>query len=293
VCIGQGRSGTGWLSDQLHAHPEFWMPPIKELSFFDEENPDGLRLCRKAARMEASREKRLGRAARRGDDRARRFLQQIVAASDRVKDEVFYRSLFGIAEGYKSGDISPAYSRLSPAGAARVAAALPSAKVVLLLRDPVARAWSQVCNRTTGERIPRRLAKLSAADKPAGGEPPKSWRGVREYLEGKHLEISSFPTRIYKVWTSVNLSGRFRYYLLDDIASDPLRMLGDLFSFLGADPAKASKEMAYYNSKARWAKPAMPEEVRSGLVDYFTDELRECARVFGGSATKWPAKYGL
>src|SRR4051812_18116714 len=35
ICIGAQKAGTGWLYEQLRAHPDFWMPPLKELHYFD------------------------------------------------------------------------------------------------------------------------------------------------------------------------------------------------------------------------------------------------------------------
>src|SRR3954451_6343376 len=35
ICIGAQKAGTGWLYEQLRAHPDFWVPPIKELHYFD------------------------------------------------------------------------------------------------------------------------------------------------------------------------------------------------------------------------------------------------------------------
>src|SRR5438270_8769299 len=34
-CIGAQKAGTGWLYEQLRSHPDFWMPPMKELHYFD------------------------------------------------------------------------------------------------------------------------------------------------------------------------------------------------------------------------------------------------------------------
>src|SRR5438105_11482287 len=34
-CVGAQKGGTGWLYEQLRAHPDFWMPPLKELHYFD------------------------------------------------------------------------------------------------------------------------------------------------------------------------------------------------------------------------------------------------------------------
>ena len=31
LCVGAQKGGTSWLYRQLEAHPDFWMPPVKEL----------------------------------------------------------------------------------------------------------------------------------------------------------------------------------------------------------------------------------------------------------------------
>ena len=36
LCVGVHKGGTTWLYQQLDAHPDFWMPPLKELHYFDQ-----------------------------------------------------------------------------------------------------------------------------------------------------------------------------------------------------------------------------------------------------------------
>ena len=35
LCIGAQKAGTTWLLAQLKSHPGIWMPPVKELQYFD------------------------------------------------------------------------------------------------------------------------------------------------------------------------------------------------------------------------------------------------------------------
>ena len=35
LCIGAQKSGTSWLDANLRFHPELWLPPAKELHYFD------------------------------------------------------------------------------------------------------------------------------------------------------------------------------------------------------------------------------------------------------------------
>src|SRR6478752_7618100 len=36
LCVGVHKGGTTWLYQQLDYHPDFWMPPLKELHYFDQ-----------------------------------------------------------------------------------------------------------------------------------------------------------------------------------------------------------------------------------------------------------------
>ena len=38
LCVGAQKAGTSWLYRQLELHPDFWMPPVKELHYLDNLN---------------------------------------------------------------------------------------------------------------------------------------------------------------------------------------------------------------------------------------------------------------
>jgi hypothetical protein len=48
-----------------------------------------------------------------------------------------------------------------------------------------------------------------------------------------------------------------------------------------------------YNRKSVRKRLEVNSAIRAVLVEYFADELRACAEMFGGAARNWPAKYGL
>jgi hypothetical protein len=80
----------------------------------------------------------------------------------------------------------------------------------------------------------------------------------------------------------------------DDIEARPDKARNDILTYVGADPAKDSGALAAgHNRKAKSEKLTLTDEIRGVLVDHFADEVRECARLFGGQAKEWPARYGL
>jgi hypothetical protein len=61
ICIGMQKAGTGWLFDQLQYHPDFWMPPIKEIHYLDRDPPvmgNALKLLAKSRNQPGQMEKR-------------------------------------------------------------------------------------------------------------------------------------------------------------------------------------------------------------------------------------------
>src|SRR6266566_10071429 len=144
LCVGAQKGGTSWLYRQLESHPDFWMPPVKELHYFDELS----RIPPVAS-------------ARPRDDRDRRFLERIrrLSAKSHVDLEDYAR-LFESKGSLLSGDITPAYSMLSDETIERIVDGFPNLKVIFLARDPVERAWSQL---SMGVRL-RNISRFDVTD---------------------------------------------------------------------------------------------------------------------------------
>jgi hypothetical protein len=128
LCIGLHKAGTTWLYQQLDSHPDFWMPPIKELHYFDQLS----RVQRKSP-------------PRCRDDRDRRFLESLTSLTAEPRmDFENYAQLFAPKGSLLSGDISPNYSTLGSGVIRQVVEYFPNLKVIFLARDPVERLWSHL-----------------------------------------------------------------------------------------------------------------------------------------------------
>src|SRR4051794_10997820 len=134
LCIGAQKAGTGWLYEQLRAHPDFWMPPVKELHYFDRE----WRKPRVENRFEnALRETR--------DESDRTFLHRAVELFGQPELSLpGYSALFEPTADKITGDITPGYSVLPEERIEMILQHLPNVQMVFLARDPVERAWSQL-----------------------------------------------------------------------------------------------------------------------------------------------------
>jgi hypothetical protein len=128
ICVGAQKGGTGWLFRQLALHPDFWMPPLKELHYFDQ----------------LSRTQRAF-PPRRKDERDLWFLDNMKTLSARSYiDLENYANLFEPKGSLLSGDITPAYSMLNDEIIQPIVDHFPNLKVIFLARDPVERVWSHL-----------------------------------------------------------------------------------------------------------------------------------------------------
>jgi len=281
ICIGLPKAGTGWLYDQLEAHPDFWMPPAKELNYLcqklpkmpyvDDVDDAGNRIRRRGERF-------LQRTPR--DDRDLGFIQTAREARGKPMDLSAYAALFCFRGDLLSGDVSPPYSVLHNKTIEAVAERFPETKIMLLVRDPVARAWSQVSMSYRRDRFD--VAVL------------EDQGGFRAFLEDSKFAGDMRATRIVKQWRACAPNLNFRTFLFDDLANDPVKMRADILSYLGADPAKPSGDLAPdYNRKAQTKQLAMTPDARRVLVEHFRDEIMESAAMFGGRSRDWVSRYGL
>src|ERR1700756_1724896 len=89
LCVGIHKGGTTWLYQQLDSHPDFWMPPLKELHYFDQ----------------LSRVQRIS-SPRCRDERDLRFLENMrILSAEQHMDLQRYAQLFEPKASLLSGDI--------------------------------------------------------------------------------------------------------------------------------------------------------------------------------------------
>ena len=265
LCVGAHKSGTGWLYEQLESHPDFWMPPIKELQYFNQ-----------LSRVEHTSPPRPSR-----DERDLRFLENIKSLrAEPYMDFEHYARLFEPKASLLSGDISPNYSTLNDEVIRRVVRYFRNLKVIFLARDPVERVWSHL----SMEVHYRQIEPFDVTDIDQ----------VNRNLLRRGMLLRSYPSAIVARWKRYVHPDQFRIYFFDDLQRNPAELRRSILHFLGADPDKPSRRVtADYNSWARMEKLLLTDKVRSHVARFFKKELKTCARRLGGPARDWPARYGF
>ena len=264
LCVGAQKAGTSWLYRQLESHPDFWMPPVKELHYFDE-----------LSRVPPVR------SARARDEAGRHFLENVRSLSARSHlDLEDYGRLFASKRSLISGDITPAYSTLTDEIIERVVDHFPNLKVVFLARDPVERAWSQL---SMGVRLGM-INKFDATD-------PEE---VICNLLNPGVLVRSHPSKIVARWKRYVRPENFRIYFFDDLKENPAELRRSILRFLGGDPDKPSGGLKPHdNNDAGRDKLRLTAKVRDRMAQFFEHELKACASELGGRAKSWPTRYGF
>ena len=280
ICIGMAKAGTGWFYDQLSHHPDFWMPPAKELHYLDRD----ISKLKNSIRLLREWDVISRRAERKGfswGERERAFLEDVVSCAGQPMDIVRYAGFYRHKGDLLSGDTSPGYCMLEDGVIGEIAVKLPLTKIVLLVRDPIARIWSRICMAERNGQF-----DVSLLD-----DPPRFAAFLRKRPA---VRAKSFASAIIRRWSShYPADGRFRVFLFDDIARRPAETLQAILGFVGADPSKPGQLPPDHNPKSNARKMQMPGAIRDILIEYLGDDVRECASLLGGAASAWPSLYSL
>lgn len=207
VIIGAGKAGTTSLFSYLRQHPAVFASSPKEPQFFLFGEPDGLT------------------PGPDGVARPRAGLLNVVNARETVGSLDAYVRLFAAArKDQLAGEASPPYL-YDPNAPRRMAARIPHARLLAILRDPVARAFShyQRSFELGTESCVRFEEAVGLEDVAA----PDYYSGSRHYLRMGfyHRQLVRFLAWFPRAQLYVCLQ--------DDLRQDPGRVLREAFRFLG------------------------------------------------------------
>jgi hypothetical protein len=217
LIVGAGKAGTTSLFHYLRQHPQVYMSPVKEPGYFAPE----------------IRAEKLSEATRQHLELQSRSLAAVLNDGEPVKPYGWiaaewedYVRLFRGANGAKAiGEATPAYL-WSASAAANIRARLPEAKIIMILRDPAERAFSQYLHQLS--------VGLTAA----------SFRAhIEACARGGHRELSTFypflEIGLYyeqvKRFLDTFPRSQLRIYWYEEAWREPANLLADVFRFLEVD----------------------------------------------------------
>lgn len=209
----------------------------------------------------------------------------------------WYRSHFPLAAGGRhlarpwitpalTGEASP-YYLFHPMAAQRLADQLPEVRLVVMLRDPVERAYSHYKERTRHGAEP--LSFEDALDAEPGRLSGEHERIIRDpgYHSTEHEDHSYIAQSRYldmlPRWFGLFPRDRFYIAPSEEFYADPERIVSEVWAFLGLRPARLRSRKRYNYHPA----PGLLPDTRGRLERAFADHNRELAQLIG-RPLPWP-----
>jgi hypothetical protein len=234
---GAPKCGTTSFYHQLDRHPQIYMSPIKEPCYFASE----LRLenFREELQPQLRRERETLREYLRGPMTSKRFGGPVVEWED-------YLLLFrNVRAETAIGEASVSYL-WSQTAAGNIAARIPDAKIILVLRNPVDRAFSQYL-----QAVSSGLVRSSFRDQSAAAMNLRSSKfGVLnpflefgEYSEQVKRFLEAFPRKNILI------------HIYEEMRSKPAEAMAETFRFLGVNAEWTP------NSSTRFMEPRVPRAI--------------------------------
>lgn len=142
VCIGAQKAGTTWLYKNLNTHPDMWLPPIKEIHYFDRVRANEILLGDWEIPHHDGIFNRYIKRQFPPNPNKIRWLRQYYRyrVSKRSYLDLFDKKY---SKGKVFGDITPGYSTLDDSGVRYAKNVLGSdTPIIFIMRNPIDRSWS-------------------------------------------------------------------------------------------------------------------------------------------------------
>jgi Sulfotransferase family len=263
LVIGAQRAGTTWLHRVLSQHRGLWLPPVKELHYFD-------KLDTKRTAFDPKERQRVRLSGLKSMD------PWLLRYWFGRRDDNWYGRLFrdAKARGFIAGEITPAYATLNDKVLRRIHRMNDKIKLVFVMRDPVDRVWSAVSN----------AAKKGAADASTVAT------ALDRARESGAKARSAYADTIARL-EAIFPRSQIHYCFFEDLRDRPEAMTAELLTFLGVEPKPAVPiRLPPAVNVAAGSKGAPLEFAREMARDYLPMVEQLCRR-FDGPPQKWRTRY--
>ena len=289
LIIGAAKAGTTALHEYLQQHPQIYMTPTKETNFFAFEGED---LNFKGP----------------GDELLKDFS---------ITDLDTYQAQFaGVTEEIAIGEACPAYL-YHPQATVRIKQYIPDARLIVILRNPINRAYANFLHTIRDDRETHRDFALALQDETT--RIASNWEWFWHYIQlgfyGKQLQ------QYYEIFAP----SQIKVYLYEDLKENAIALLQDIFRWLEVDdtfvpdmalrpnksgmpknkllhqiltkpnplktslkplfPAKIRQKIQHQNLNT----PQISQEVRQQLLDLYRTDILQCQDLINRDLSAWLA----
>lgn len=251
LIVGAHKAATTSLHHYLGEHPQVFMSPLKETRFFVADY--FRRLAPDYPRREA-------------------LLRRVL-----FTEEEYAAQFAAAGPAMVAGEASPQYLYLHDLAIPRIRALLGDPAIVMVLREPVSRAYSAY-------RLLRRDGVTDDSFETVLAREP--WYVAQVYPPYFHLTAMGFYTEAVRAYR--RHFTRVRVLLYDDLQRDPAGVLAALFAWLNVDPGFVPDLTVWHN--AGEATPPDPDPAtRCRLRALYRPDILALEQELGLDLASWHA----
>lgn len=258
ICVGLHKCGTTWLNHQLKQHPEIRMPIIKELRFFLEgeriPNHSYTNLIFSKAWHYRSMRRQFFKRFFPNKRLRKNGLKKMFAYYFRRHTLDWYVRNFD--EYFLSGDVTPGYYAISDKRIDQIKRHFPDVKIIVMLRDPVSRLWS---NYKMNVKNQERLDDLNNVS-------------IHQKNIQRLIEATLSYVHIVERWRS-----RFEHvgvFYYNQVRSNPDGLMKDIYRFIGCkDPDFSNPNLSKILNPGQ--KTPIPRKLERDLAGVFLPEMEK------------------
>lgn len=175
--------------------------------------------------------------------------------------------------GRVKGEITPNYSTLPAARIAFLRTILPRLRLILLLRNPVERAWSQAVMNLV-EKTGRSVHEVPDAE------------FLRHFADERSVARGDYLANLDR-WRQFFPDEQFFCGFFEAIAERPRALLKEVFRFLGVSTDVDWERFPVAQVVFRGACAELPDRFRRVLVDRYGDDIEQLYNRFGAAVAGW------
>ncbi|CAA6819325.1 MAG: Unknown protein [uncultured Sulfurovum sp.] len=278
--IGVQKSASSWLWRLLKEHDAIWMPPRKELHYFDRSllypSPSFLASDKLKDRLNGQEAHNI------------LFRQKVINELDTLNDnekitwykkyfleptynDEWYKSLFEQGYGKIKGEITPAYSILNKEDIRHIKALFPHLKIILILRNPIDRAWSQL-----RFYITRNMFTIN-----------NDMDKIKAFIDSEIQETRGDYIQMLNNWTSIFPEEQIFIGFYDEIMESSKSFIGKISSFLEIDKEPLLSSSLLKQKINVSVEMKMPEEIKAYLVEKYIGDIEKMVDIFDVYPRRW------
>lgn len=282
LCIGAQRAGTSWLHTNLSRHPEIWMPPVKEIHYFDErERYNSLTGFERLAYVYRRQQKRWHQVTKHKEEGQKfnlsdidfeRFLWKTNYLLN-LRNDRWYESIFAMGAGKKIGEVTPEYSILNEDSVSHIHKLMPNAKIIFMMRNPIQRAWSHSVKKLVADRKIK-IESVSEAE-------------FINHFDNSSSRIKSNYLRTIETWRKSYPEKQFMTIFYEEVTDLPQNLLTRIFNFIEVEVCQKCLKKAARKTKTSANPGYIPSNLANHLAHLYYEEIEQLDSHLGGYTSTW------